>query len=614
LLKKMSESLIHRGPDGEGYYSDKKVSLGHRRLSIIDLESGGQPMYNADQSIVLIYNGEIYNFKELRQELESKYTFQTQSDTEVIIHAYQEYGFDCLNKFNGMFAFALWDKNKQQLFLARDRVGIKPLYYYYDGRLNRFWFASEIKSILQDKSIFPEINPESLVDYLAFQNILDEKTFFKGIKQLLPGHYMVVDTQGLKLHQYWDSSYLKKSVPKNSSIQFYRHQFAKIFKDSVRGHLISDVPLGTYLSGGFDSGSVTMLASKLIPHHLQTFTGTFRETGKYLETPCSRAVAKTAGAEINEIVITPRHFLQNINKVIYHLDEPKVGVPAISQYMVSELVSKKVKVILTGHAGDELFAGYPIYKAFYFKDLLRKNPLNIFRLFTFFKLSEIPRSAYFLLFPWFDKEVRPGLFIIFNQNQRKRLFTSNFYQRIKSYQPVKTVELYLQGKNISNADRAQYLYFKTYLPSLLILEDKMGMAHSIEARTPLCDNKLVEFAHSIPWEYKLYGGELKHLIKHTMRGLLPDILYQQPKKGFPTPFSLWIRGELKDYIYETLLDKRTWDRGIFNQKYVKKLLDRHCNSKSDTLLDQVNAARIWSLLNVELWFRIFIDGDEVMGR
>lgn len=606
----MTSLLDHRGPDGEGFFADKKVSLGHKRLSIIDLKTGQQPIYNDDRSVVIVFNGEIYNYKEIRKELQARhrYSFKTKSDTEVILRAYEQYGPGCVQKLNGMFAFAIWDAKKDLLFLARDRVGIKPLYYYHNE--HRFMFASEIKAFLADKNIPRRINPQAVAEYLTFQNIMDEKTFFEGVKMLLPGHYILVQEGKMSIRQYWDASYLKKNM---KDVDAYYDKFTEIFSDSITRHMISDVPLGSYLSGGFDSGSVATIAAEKISlkkkGRLETFTGKFREGGVYDESACSRAVAAKAGAVMHEVTITPQDFLAHIEKIIYHLDEPKVGIPAISQYLVSKLVSEHVTVVLTGHAGDELFAGYPVYKASYFKDMVRKNPLVALKFFSFFKWSEMPRAAYFLLFPLFDKEVRQGLFIMFNKKQREKLLSPRFYESVGNKNTVSVLKKYHRKDILSATDKIQYLYLKTYLPSLLVVEDKMGMAHSIEARTPFCDNEMVDFANSIPLKFKLHGHELKHIVKRSMRPSLPGILYEQPKKGFPTPFSLWIRKDLKKYVYSVLLDERTKKRGIFNQKYIRRLLDRHCHSSKDGLRDLVNAARIWSLLNVELWCRLFIDGE-----
>ena len=604
LLRKMTSFLNHRGPDGEGFFVDRKVSLGHKRLSIIDLKTGQQPMYNDNKSVIIVFNGEIYNYKEIRKKLEAKYKFKTKSDTEVILRAYEEYGPECVQKFNGMFAFAIWDAERDMLFLARDRVGIKPLYYYQD--VKRFMFASEIKAFLADTNFPHKMDHQALAEYLTFQNIMDEKTFFSGVKMLLPGHYAVVQGGAVTIKQYWDASYKKSDKQK---VEDYYGDFRSILSGSVTRHMVSDVPVGSYLSGGFDSGSIATFAAGKSRKKVETFTGTFKEGGIYDETKGSRLVAKKIGAVVHEATISPQDFLSHIEKIIYHLDEPKTGIPVISQYVVSKLVSEHVKVVLTGHAGDELFAGYPVYKVNYFKDMIRRNPLTMLRFFSFFNWSEMPRSLYFMFFPFFDKEVRHGLFILFNKRQRKKLLSKDFYGCLQNKNTTAVLQKFQRKDITSCTDKIQYLYLKTYLPSLLVCEDKMGMAHSIEARVPFCDNEMVDFANSIPLRFKLYHHELKHIIKQSMRGDLPSAHYHQPKKGYPTPFSLWLRKDLKQYVYSILLDERTKNRKLFNQAYVKKLLDNHCKSKTDGLKDLVSAARIWSLLNVELWCRIFIDGE-----
>ncbi|MEK6940127.1 MAG: asparagine synthase (glutamine-hydrolyzing) [Nanoarchaeota archaeon] len=604
LLEKMTSFLDHRGPDGEGFFVDKKVSLGHKRLSIIDLKTGQQPIYNDDKSAVIVFNGEIYNYKEIRKDLEKKYTFKTKSDTEVILRAYEEYGPECVQTFNGMFAFAIWDAKKDLLFLARDRLGVKPLYYYQNA--TKLMFASEIKAFLADPTFPRQLHHQAVAEYLTFQNIMDDKTFFAGVKMLLPGHYLVVQEGKDVIKQYWDASYVKSNKQK---VEEYYADFRSILSRSVARHMVSDVPVGSYLSGGFDSGSIATFAAGKSQKRIEAFTGTFKEGGIYDETKGSRLVAQKINAVVHEAVVSSQDFVSSIEKILYHLDEPKTGIPVISQYVVSKLVSEQVKVVLTGHAGDELFAGYPIYKVAYFKDLVRKNPFTALRFFSFFTWSEMPRSLYFLFFPLFDKEVKHGLFIMFNKRQRKKLLSKQFYQGLPDKNTVSVLEKFCRPDLKSQTDKIQYLYLKTYLPSLLVCEDKMGMAHAIEARVPFCDNEMVDFANSIPLKFKLYGHELKHIIKQSMKKDLPSIHYHQQKKGYPTPFSLWLRKDLKEYVYSVLLSERTKQRGIFNQKYVKKLLDAHCGRSKDGLMDLVNAARIWSLLNVELWCRIFIDGE-----
>ena len=603
LLKKMADTIRHRGPDDFGYYTDDEVSLANLRLSIIDLKKGKQPIFNENKSIVLVYNGEIYNYKELTKKLkEKKHIFTTNSDSEVIVHAYEEYGYDCLKYFNGMFAFALWDSKKKILFVARDPLGMKPVYYCFKNK--KFLFASEIKSLLQDKTLKRELNKETLVDTLTFRNIMDEKTLFEDIFILMPGHYLVMNGIKLEKKQYWDADYEKS---KSNNIGDYLATFKKIYRDSIERHLISDVPLGSTLSGGFDSSSNATMATILSDKKVPTFTGRFSEGGKYDQTAFSKAVARKNGNKNYEIEIKAEDFKNNIKKIIYHLDEPRIDSPCIAQWMVYKLASKNVKVLLTGEGGDELFAGYPVYKAMHFKDLIKKNPLNLLKTFNYFNFSEIPRSSYFMFYPIFDKEVSYGLFTIFSKSQRKKLFTKEFYEKVKDYDPTSTIEKLLSKKNLSNSDRVQYLYLKTYLHSHFIFNDKLSMAFSIESRIPICDIELTKFANSVPMDYKLYNNELKYIIKEGMIEYLPEEIYHQPKRGFSTPFSLWIRNELKEYAYDTLLGDKAKKRGIFNLDYVKKILDKHCSSDNDTLFHLVSATKIWALLSLELWFQVFID-------
>ena len=440
----------------------------------------------------------------------------------------------------------------------------------------------------------------------AFQNILNEKTFFKGINLLLPAQTITVNKDGVKMASFWEPDF-EIQILKNHND--YTKKFKEVFSRSVERHMISDVPVGSYLSGGFDSSSVATIASEKSGKRIETFTGRFKEGGIYDESECSRAVAKKINARIHEVTITPQNFLESIAKVIYHMDEPRMALPAFSQYWVSNLVSKHVKVVLTGHGGDELFAGYPIYKVAYFKEMIRKNKLNIIKALRIFKLSEVFRAGYFLFFPLISKEVSSGLFIMFDEKERKKLFRKDFLNSIK-HSPQDTLKGILHGKRLHESEKITWLYVKTYLHSLFIVEDKMGMANSIEARIPLCDNELVDFALSVPIEEKLYNNELKYIIKSSMKDKLPAILYSQPKLGFPTPLSIWFRRDLKDFAYSLLLSDRCTQRRIFNEEYIKNLLDKHCSSKTDGLMDLVNANRIWSLINIELWFRIFIEGDK----
>lgn len=607
LLKRMTDVIKHRGPDGYGYYEDDLASLGHRRLSIIDLsERGKQPMCNEDKSIWITFNGEIYNFAEIKDKLiEAGHKFKSDTDTEVIIHAYEEYGEDCVKQFNGMFAFALWDSNKKKLFLARDRFGIKPLYYYWDGK--RLYFASEIKSILE-AGIKREVNYHALIDFLAFQHSLDDKTFFEGVKMLLPSRYLTLVGGSLNISHYWDIDFEPKDFsPMKNKVANFR----KIFGDSVKRHMMSDVDVGSYLSSGFDSSSVATIASELCSGKLSTFTGVFNESSKYdyyNEGKAAREVAKKIKCRPYEKLITPKDFSDNFYRFIYHMDEPKAGSPGVSQMLVSQLVAKHVKVVLTGHGGDEIFGGYHHYKSLMFKSMIAKNPLNMFRLFNVFKPNEIPRAFYFLFMsPFVEDSSSTGLFVHFSKAERKKLFTPKFYSKYGGYSPSSAVSSYFSKSNLSEYDKLQYIYLRTYLPSIMVMQDKVDMSNSVESRIPLLDNELVEFAMRIPLKDKLHNNELKYMIKAGMRDKLPKIVYNCPKRGFPTPYALWFRKELKSFLYDTLLSDNAIQRGILNPKYVKNLLDRFCNGSYLGKLDMVYVNRIWCLICIEAWFRTFID-------
>lgn len=606
-LKRMADIIKHRGPDDEGYYVQENVALAHRRLSIIDLKTGKQPIFNEDRSIVIVYNGEIYNYKNIRQHLLKKeHHFYTETDTEVIVHAYEEWGNNCLNHFNGMFAFALWDNQKKELFLARDRLGIKPLYYYFNK--NKIIFASEIKAILQDSDVISQLNDEALIDFITFQNILDDKTFFKDIYKLLPGHFIVCKLNGaVNICQYWDLSF---STDTNSdNVRDCLEQYEHIFHKSIKRHLISDVPVGSYLSGGFDSTSVAYLASKEVKNTFYTFTGAFTEGSDYDERECARAVAQKIGAKNLEVIITPQDYRDSILQIMYHLDEPTLGSGAFPQFMVAKLVSEHVRVVLTGHGGDELFCGYEVYKAAHIREIIKNKKIDIFNLISMFNSKEFLRIMYFLIGPLFCKDLRYGLFIMFNNRQRTKLFTQDFLKNHQNYSPIEVVKKILYGKAFSFPEMFCYLYVKTYLPTLFIQEDKVSMAHSIEARTPICDNEMVNFAVSLPFEYKLHQGILKYFTKSIMKGKLPDILYNQKKMGFPTPIARWYRNELKDFAYESLLSPQITKRNIFNIKYLKNMLNNHCSRKTETLYDYAFANRIYSLIAIEYWFRSFIDNE-----
>lgn len=599
-VRRMNERLVHRGPDAEGYYSDQGIALGHKRLSIIDLSTGSQPIYNEDRSCVIVYNGELYNYKPLRKDLiEKGHIFSTVSDTEVILHAYEEYGVECLSLFNGMFAFAIWDSKLERLFVARDRLGIKPLYFHWQREQQLFVFASEIKSLLAMKDVKSRLNTTSLADYLVFQNILDEKTFFETINILQPGHFAILTAGRFVLEKFWQPNFKKTHL---SDISEYLHRFEELLEASVSRQLMSDVPLGSYLSGGFDSSSIATVASELLDDQVATFTGFFKEGGVYDERREAALVATRIGSTNHQVEIRQEDFISNIYDIIYHLDEPKVGSGVFPQYQVSKLVSQYVKVVLTGHGGDELFCGYPLYKMHYFRDLIRKNPLRCISLFQQIHSGEYKAAIVNILFPIFRKEMGLGINLSWDSGKWRSLLHPALKAELVDYNPLESLYRIIEQGPEDRMDRVQNLYLKTYLPSLFIVEDKVGMAHSIEARLPLCDNEMVDYALSVPIEDKLYDNQLKYIIKKSMQKKLPEELYLQPKKGFPTPMAKWFREGLKGFVEDVLLSDRCLDRGVFDPDILQKTVKKHMSGK------QNNQHALWRYLCVEIWHQVFLDG------
>lgn len=606
VMQKALSLIAHRGPDDEGIYEDKNICLGHKRLSIIDIYGGHQPMVSFDERYVIIYNGEIYNYRELRKILQDKgYQFRTNSDTEVLLYWLIVYGIGRLTELNGMFAFAFWDKQDNALLLVRDRLGIKPLYYYTEG--NNLVFASEVKAILPFVAR-KEADLNTIYEFLTFQNVVSQNTFFKNIYKLPAGYWMQWKSTGITTGRYWDISFKQDF---NGNFQDATEEYINMLQNSVARHMISDVPVGAYLSGGLDSSSVATFAAQNLTGPLNTFTGAFTDAPYYDERMGSRAVARNIGAINHEIEIKPEDYLQNIEKVIYHLDEPTLGTGAFPQYMVSRLVSQSVKVVLTGHGGDELFAGYQVYKVALIKEMLKRNIFKVSSMFLGVRNDEWSRILYYLLYPLLYPEIGYGLFIMITKKQRSYFFSRDFLAQHKEYEPLNSLKDLVEGKDYSPGEQLLALYLKTYLPTLFIQEDKVGMAHSIEARLPLCDNQLLELALRIPLEIKLWGNDLKAIPKKSMKSQLPEVLYNLPKRGFPTPFARWYRNEpLKSFMEEFLFSKKSMERGIFNVATLKNIFQKNLDSRTDTLFDYTRANILYSASIVELWFRIFIDRND----
>ena len=604
-VRAMVRMIRHRGPDDQGYFEQGPVALGHCRLSIIDLKSGRQPIFNETGDICVVYNGEIYNFPELRTELEGKgHVFSTDTDTEVIVHAYEEYGLDSFRRFNGMYAFALWDGRSGELLLCRDRLGIKPL-YVAEGPWG-LAFASEIKAFLAMPEFRPRLNKFALADFVMYQNILDDKTFFESVTKLRAGHYATARAGGPPAyHRFWDLEFPGyERRPFDDVLDEYR----TTFEASVRRHLISDVPVGCHLSGGFDSTSVAAMAMRITGEPMTSFTGYFSEGAAFDEREYSRRVIERTGVNSQEIHITHDDFRDNLARVVYHLDEPSVGSGALPQYMVAASEGGRVKVTLTGHGGDEFFAGYQVYKSAHYKELLKRNPLSLFRIIPGLKPSEAPRIAYFFVYPFFSPAVGFGLYIMFSRKGLQSLCTDDFNADLGGYNPLETVRGLLAGRDLSAAERIMYLYARTYLPTLLLQEDKMSMAFSIESRTPICDNTLVDFAARTHIEQKLHRQQLKAITKFAFQDMLPPELYGAPKRGFPTPIAVWFRGPLREMITELFDNSAAVESGVFSRDTLRGLLNRLMMSKTNTLFDYNLASRLYSLMTIELWIRIFERG------
>ncbi len=615
MLKRMCDTIAYRGPDDEGYYLRDGVALGVRRLSIIDLETGGQPIHNEDETLWLVFNGEIFNYIELRAGLESRgHKFHTKSDTEVIVHLYEEMGERCVEKLNGMFAFTLWDDKAHKLFLARDRLGVKPLYYFEeDGKLV---FASETKSILK-AGIEPKPDKQAIVDFVTLGYVLDGKTFFEGVRELPPGHYGVFREGQLKVQQYWDLSYREVSRSEEETVQLLR----KLLTEAVRIRLRSDVPLGCYLSGGIDSSVIACIAGELLGRSVQSFTAAFNQGPDYDESFYAKLVSQRAHTEYHEVRPDGSDFFEVLEKIMWFMDYPEtVGPGMYPQYCVNDLARRFVKVILGGQGGDEIFAGYPWFTNVELEDIVSHsmNPMTKVRAaFAYLKIGKqnnrlLVESKHLLtrLIQWRKFNIEERFYrdrSLQTPEDLSRLFTSEFLAAIGDYSPKESfMKILKTQESDSFMDRSQYYYIKTYLRALLHVEDRLSMAASLESRVPLCcDHNLVEFAATIAPSMRASGAEFKRLLREASKDLMPNEIYERKdKKGFPTPFDVWLREQLS-LVRETLLSERAKNRGVFDQESVAEIIEKFEGGS------RRQAYTILMMLCVEYWFRQFIDRENV---
>jgi asparagine synthase (glutamine-hydrolysing) len=605
-LHDMIESIRHRGPDDDGIYVDGDLALGMRRLSIIDLAGGKQPIRSEDGNVVVVFNGEIYNYRALRAQLQRQgHVFSTACDTEVVAHLYEEYGEEAVHHIRGMFAFAVWDVPHRKLFLARDRLGIKPLYYTQAG--GRLVFGSEIKSILQHPAVQARLDPSALSAYLSLKYVPAPRTMFADILALPPGYILTCNSAGVRARPYWDLSFAGNNQVDQHE-EAYAEQLAELLREAVQMHLMSDVPFGAFLSGGLDSSMVVALMSQFLNQPVKTFSVGFEGDGAGdSELPYARLVAQRFGTDHHEVFIRPRDFVELAEKVVWHLDQPIADQATLATYMVAELASKHVKMVLTGEGGDELFAGYARYAGERFFPAAQRVPAPI-RKMALAAGNRLPgmrrqKLALYALSQMDEAARLANWFPLFNSEMLTALMDADLRHAAPGNVAYTVfLEQLLRTDARDPLSRMLYVDTKLWLPDdLLARGDKMCMAVSVEARVPLLDHKIVEFAASLPPHLKLRRLTRKYLLKEVGRAWLPPQIVDRPKKGFPVPISLWFRKEARSFVHDTLSPATVRRRGLFKPAYVERLLAEHDQGFAD------HGSLLWGLLNVELWQKLFID-------
>ena len=611
VLERMTSAIAHRGPDDSGFYLDTQAALGHRRLSIIDVAAGHQPMSNEDGTVRIVYNGEIFNHASLRPELErAGHRYTTRCDTETILHAYEQYGDQCVTRFRGMFAFALWDANRRTLFCARDRLGIKPLYYYWDGRL--FAFASEIKAVLEHPAISASFTEALLPEYLAFGYTSGEETLFSGIRKLMPGHVLLLRTgearPELDIRRYWDVP--APAPQERRDDEAWIRECRERLEETVRMRLMSDVPLGMFLSGGVDSSAIAALIKRMTSGPVETFSVGYREA-PFSELSYARKVAEAIGTDHHEIVVGMADFFNALPKLIWHEDEPITWPSSVSLYFVSKLASERVKVVLTGEGSDELFGGYARYRT----NLIQERWAGVYgilpakfrawvrdRVAVTGLLSAAPRRKLQHTFVGRDAGVESlyldNFYSAFSAEDRRRMFGS-----LAGASPYAGFLRYWNSdRDSSPLERMLYADQKTYLVELLMKQDQMSMACSIESRVPFLDHPFVEFASRVPQSLKIRGGETKYILKRAVEDLLPrDITYRK-KMGFPTPLRQWLREPAASGLLARLQARDGLLAPYLNHAELEQLLARQQAGAEDC------TDRLWRLLNLQVWGDLFITG------
>ncbi len=607
-LERMQKVLHHRGPDGSGLLARGRAGLAHCRLSIIDIAGGAQPMQAAPQRIWITYNGEIYNYRELRSELVARgCSFATQSDTEVILTAYRVYGEDCLRHLRGMFAFAIWDEERGRLFLARDRLGIKPLYYAQTGQ--ELLFGSEVKALLAAGGVQPKLNAAVLPEFLATRFVAGAETFYQGVRKLLPGHALTwSESGGFHQWRYWDlpQQPADESKPFEAHVRGVREQL----EEAVRSHLVSDVPVGLFLSGGIDSSAIAALMAPMMSTPVQSFAVGFTEHG-YSELGYARQVADSVGTRHRDLLVSGAEFFAALPRMVWHEDEPIAFPSSICLYFVARLASEYVKVVLTGEGADELFLGYNRYRVTAWNERLGRPywaavpaPLRA-------GISRLVRSSPRFLRRYAERSFLgppPGVrglfyenFAVFPESMQAPLLAASVPRR----DPYAEGMRYYERAPGGTLERMSHADIQTYLVELLMKQDQMSMAASIESRVPFLDHRFVEYAAGIPGRHKLQGWQTKAVLRAAVRDLLPKEILTRRKMGFPVPVSRWLRGAFAPLLDELVLGQRAQARGLFEPEALRRLVAEHRDGRFD------HGDRLWLLINLELWQRVCLEGEAV---
>jgi asparagine synthase (glutamine-hydrolysing) len=605
-IKRMTDAIEHRGPDDAGWVLKGSCGLGMRRLSIIDLAGGQQPISNEDGSVWIVFNGEIYNHVELREELVKRgHKFRTQSDTEAIVHAYEEYGEDCPKKLNGMFAFAIWDQNKRTLFIARDRLGIKPLYYYHDS--TQFVFGSELKSILQVDSVPREVDPVALDVYLTVEYIPAPYTIFKNIAKLLPGHHLTLKDGQARIGKYWELNFREQDRPEGEIME----ELLALLQDAVRVRLMSDVPLGALLSGGIDSSAIVALMSKVMDRPVQTFSIGFKEA-TYNESQHARTIARHFNTKHHESIIEA-NALDLTEKLVGHLDEPFGDFSIFPTYLVSKMAREQVTVALSGDGGDELFAGYDTYVANKIGNAYGRIPKLIRHGFLENLISRMPptekkkglinRAKRFAEGMRLPADLQHARWMIFLQESEKtQLYSPDLQAALHGLDSYGFIRQYFGDTRTSDElNRQLYVDIKTYLvDDILVKVDRMSMATSLETRVPFLDHRLVEFTATIPSRFKLKGKSTKHILKQSLSNILPSEILQRGKEGFSIPIKNWLKEDLKPIMLDILDPAVVQRQGFFDPEFVQRLTNEHLTGVEN------HSHRLWAMMVFGIWQDIYL--------